>query len=236
MEIQFSFTFDIPQTSTNCNIPFPTIVKLSNQYVNSLFQAITIRDHETKGHTIRVTRIALNFARHLGFKDSDLINIQTGCILHDIGKLGVSDYILNKKGILTDEEMGEMKKHPSYARQILSSITVFSNSLDIPYYHHEKWDGTGYPEGLIGEDIPIFARLFAVVDVWDALLSDRPYRKAWKREDAESYIHQQSGRHFEPMIVGAFFEFIKKGVERPNIFGNLTYCNITDVANFCPLD
>lgn len=215
MDIQWLLTCETPQFPAGINIVYPSIIGLTNQYINSLFHAISIRDHETKGHTIRVTRMAVSFARYMGVPDHEIFNLQSGSILHDIGKLGVSDYILNKKGILTSEEMEEMKKHPYYAKKILSSMSVFANALDIPYFHHEKWDGSGYPEGLSGQKIPYNVRLFAVVDVWDALLSDRPYRKAWSRADAEEYLLLQSGKHFDPVFVEKFFNLMELKILSP---------------------
>jgi putative two-component system response regulator len=125
-------------------------------------------------------------------------------LLHDIGKLGVPDEILRKPGPLTDDEWASMRKHPQFAYDMLAPITYLHPALDIPYCHHEKWDGTGYPRGLKGNQIPLVARVFAVVDVWDAVTSDRPYRKAWPREEALAYIQEQSGKHIDPKMVNAF--------------------------------
>jgi putative two-component system response regulator len=128
--------------------------------------------------------------------------------LHDIGKMGVPDSIVHKTGTLTDEEWAIMRRHPQYAYELLSPIAYLRQALDIPWCHHEKWDGTGYPRGLKGEQIPLPARLFAVVDVWDALTTDRPYRKAWTREKAIEYIREQAGKHFDPKVVGIFIKEI----------------------------
>jgi HD-GYP domain-containing protein (c-di-GMP phosphodiesterase class II) len=132
-------------------------------------------------------------------------------MLHDIGKMGVPDSILLKPGRLTAAEWKLMKKHPVFAYEMLSSIKYLRPSIDIPYAHHEKWDGTGYPRGLAGEQIPLSARLFAVVDVWDALTSNRPYRAAWSRAKALKYIREQSGKHFDPVIVRIFLPIIETG-------------------------
>ena len=134
--------------------------------------------------------------------------MRRGALLHDIGKMGVPDSILLKPGSLTPVEWTIMRQHPRYAYELLRPIIFLVHSLDIPYCHHEKWDGSGYPRGLKGEETPLAARLFAVVDVWDALISDRPYRPAWSRDQALSYIRDQSGRHFDPQAVEAFFEMI----------------------------
>jgi HD-GYP domain-containing protein (c-di-GMP phosphodiesterase class II) len=139
-----------------------------------------------------------------------MVHIRRGALLHDIGKLGVPDNILLKPGSLTDEEWVIMKKHPTLAYELLSPIDYLYPALDIPYCHHEKWDGTGYPRGLQAEQIPLAARIFALVDVWDALCSDRPYRPAWAKDKALEYIRSQSGKHFDPQIVEAFFALFDK--------------------------
>lgn len=167
-------------------------------------RAMDLRDEETEGHTQRVTDLTLQLARKLGITDDQLIHIRRGALLHDMGKLGIPDQILLKSGKLTDEEWVIMHKHPVYAYEMLSSIEYLCPALDIPYCHHEKWDGSGYPRGLKGEEIPLAARIFAVIDVWDALTSDRPYRKAWSREQTLEYIREQSGSHFDPQIVAVF--------------------------------
>ena len=136
--------------------------------------------------------------------ESKLIHIRRGALLHDIGKLGIPDSILFKPGKLTGEEWEIMQKHPEYAYEMLASIHYLKPALPIPYLHHEKWDGTGYPLGLRGEQIPLEARIFAVVDVWDALRSDRPYRKAWSVEKTLEHIRSLAGSHFDPSIVEAF--------------------------------
>ncbi len=167
-------------------------------------RALDLRDEETEGHTRRVTEMALRLARRMGVSDGDLLHIRRGSLLHDIGKMGIPDAILLKPGPLTDEEWEIMRKHPVYAYELLSPIAFLRPALDIPYCHHEKWDGTGYPRGLKGEQIPLAARIFAVVDVWDALRSDRPYRKAWPVEKVRSHIVALSGTHFDEVVVEAF--------------------------------
>jgi HD-GYP domain-containing protein (c-di-GMP phosphodiesterase class II) len=141
--------------------------------------ALDLRDKETEGHTQHVTEMTVQFARTFGLGEAELVQVRWGALLHDMGKMGVPDGILLKPGPLTDKEWIIMKKHPDFAYEMLSPIRYLRQALDIPYCHHEKWDGNGYPRGLKGEQIPLAARVFAVVDVWDALLSDRPYRKAW---------------------------------------------------------
>jgi PAS domain S-box-containing protein/putative nucleotidyltransferase with HDIG domain len=166
--------------------------------------ALDLRDKETEGHTQRVTELTLRLARALGVGGEALVHIRRGALLHDIGKMGVPDRILHKPGPLTPEEQAIMRQHPVFAYEMLSRIEYLRPALDIPYCHHEKWDGTGYPRGLKGEEIPLAARIFAVLDVWDALTSDRPYRPAWTREQAVGYLREQAGKHFDPRIVEVF--------------------------------
>jgi HD-GYP domain-containing protein (c-di-GMP phosphodiesterase class II) len=167
-------------------------------------RAMDLRDRETEGHSQRVTEISVRLAIMMGVPDADLVQVRRGALLHDIGKLGVPDQILLKPGKLTDEEWVIMRGHPLLAHDLLSPITYLNPALDIPYCHHEKWDGTGYPRRLKGEEIPLSARVFAVADVWDALGSDRPYRPAWPREKIVAYMREQSGLHFDPRILAAF--------------------------------
>ena len=166
--------------------------------------ALELRDHETEGHTRRTTELTVRIAQAMGIKDNDIVHIYRGALLHDIGKMGVPDSIMLKPGPLTDEEWVSMRKHPQYAFDMLAPIAYLRQALDIPYCHHEKWDGTGYPRGLKGEQIPLTARIFAIVDVWDALTSDRPYRKAWTKEKALEHIREQAGSHFDPKVVEIF--------------------------------
>ena len=170
--------------------------------------ALELRDHETQGHAQRVTELTLQLARDLDLSDEDLVNVRRGTLLHDIGKMGIPDQILLKPGPLTDNEWEIMRQHPVYAHDMLSQIPYLRPALEIPYCHHERWDGTGYPRGLAEEEIPISARIFAVVDVWDALCSDRPYRKAWTKEKALTHIEQEAGAHFDPRIVESFLSLI----------------------------
>ncbi len=166
--------------------------------------ALDLRDRETKGHTQRVTEMTLKLARMAGLSEIELRHVKHGALLHDIGKMGIPDNILLKEHDLTGEEWEIMRRHPVYAYEMLSPIEYLRPALDIPYCHHEKWDGTGYPRGLAGERIPLPARLFAVVDVWDALRSDRPYRQGWSEDRVLEYIQSQSGTHFDPYTVDLF--------------------------------
>lgn len=166
--------------------------------------ALELRDAETKGHSQRVTDITLRLARKIGIKEDELVNAYRGALLHDIGKMGIPDSILLKPGPLNDEEWEIMHQHPVYAYRLLSPIDYLRPALDIPYCHHEKWDGTGYPRGLKGEQIPLVARIFTVVDVWDALSSYRPYRPALPEEQVYIYLQEQVGISFDPEMVDVF--------------------------------
>lgn len=168
--------------------------------------ALEMRDRETEGHSQRVTAMTLKLARAMGISGEDLVHLRRGTTLHDIGKMAIPDHILLKSGPLTDHEWEIMRQHPSFAYKLLSDVPFLRPALDIPYCHHEKWDGTGYPRALKGDQIPLSARIFAIIDVWDALLSDRPYRSAWTEEQTRAYIQEQSGKHFDPQVVAAFFE------------------------------
>lgn len=171
-------------------------------------RALDLRDRETEGHTQRVTDLTLRMAQRMGMDEQQLTHLRRGALLHDIGKMGIPDSILLKPGSLDDAEWEIMRKHPQYAYDMLYPILYLRPALEIPYYHHEKWDGCGYPHGLSGERIPLAARVFAVADVWDALTSDRPYRPAWSKEKALEYIRSQAGSHFDPQVVKIFFEII----------------------------
>ncbi len=166
--------------------------------------ALELRDRETEGHSRRVTEMTVALAKRFGIHGIDLERVRHGALLHDIGKMGIPDSILLKTGPLSDEELQIMRRHPAIAKDFLSKLRFLNRSLDIPYSHHEKWDGTGYPQGLSGADIPLPARLFAVVDVWDALSSDRPYRSAWPEDRVREHLISLSGSHFDPEAVEAF--------------------------------
>jgi putative nucleotidyltransferase with HDIG domain len=190
--------FEQLQRSTN------DILQAYDATIEGWSRALDLRDKETEGHTQRVTRMTIELARALGMPEEQLVHVRRGALLHDIGKLGVPDAVLLKPGPLTDEEWVLMKQHPALAYGMLSPIDYLRPAMDIPWCHHEKWDGSGYPRGLAGETIPLAARIFSVVDVWDALMSDRPYRPSWTRERAIEYIRTQSGVDFEPRIAAEF--------------------------------
>jgi putative nucleotidyltransferase with HDIG domain len=182
-------------------------ISLVQSYDNTLegwAMALEYRDLETEGHSRRVTDLTLRLAKQMGMREADLPHVRRGALLHDVGKMGIPDKILLKPGPLSEEEWVVMRNHPEYAHQMLRHIDFLRPALEIPYCHHEKWDGSGYPRGLKGDEIPLAARIFAVVDVWDALLSDRPYREAWPVEKAFEYVKEQSGKHFDPAVVEAF--------------------------------
>jgi len=172
-------------------------------------RALELRDRETEGHARRVVELTLQLARAMGISGMDLVHIRRGALLHDVGKMGVPDRILQKPGPLDDVEWKIMRQHPVYSFEWLSPISYLRPALDIPHYHHERWDGAGYPDGLSGEQIPLAARIFAIVDVWDALRSDRPYRSAWSQEKTIMHIKKQSGLHFDPQVVEAFLELME---------------------------
>ncbi len=183
-------------------------------------RALDLREKETADHSYRVSEITLLLARTMGVDESQLQHIRRGALLHDIGKVGIPDAILLKNAQLTDDEWLMMKKHPVYSYELLRSISYLLPAVDIPHYHHEKWDGTGYPQGLSREEIPLAARIFAVVDVWDALRSVRPYRSAWENEAVLDYLRSHSGTHFDPAVVAAFLSILEQNppewIERPN--------------------
>jgi putative nucleotidyltransferase with HDIG domain len=168
-------------------------------------RALDLRDKETEGHTQRVTALTQRLARVMGVGEDDMIHITRGALLHDIGKMAIPDGILLKPGDLTPEEREMIQKHPIYAYEMLNPIKFLRPALDIPYCHHEKWDGSGYPRGLQGISIPFAARIFSVVDVWDALIYDRPYRRGLPPSNVKKMITEKSGSHFDPRVVEAFF-------------------------------
>jgi len=174
-------------------------------------KALELRDQVTEGHTRRVTELTVALARTMGVPERDLIHIRRGALLHDIGKMGIPDSILHKRGSLTPEEYAIMKKHTVFAYEMLYPIEFLRPALEIPYCHHERWDGSGYPRGLKGIQIPLSARLFSVVDVWDALTSNRPYRSSWTEEKALTYLLRQAGKQFDPFVVQGFTYMIQSG-------------------------
>lgn len=191
------------------------LADLTSAYDSTLegwVRALDLRDKETIGHTQRVAMIVVRFALELGVSGDELVNIRRGALLHDIGKMGIPDYILNKAGPLTESERQIIERHPQYAYELLQPIAYLKPALAIPYSHHERWDGTGYPLGLKGEQIPLAARIFSVVDVWDALGSTRTYREKWNSQEMLDYLEQQSGKKFDPSIVKTFIDLYKRNL------------------------
>ena len=188
------------------------LLRAYNATIEGWSRALDLRDKETEGHTVRVTEMTIELAREMGIAESELVHVRRGALLHDIGKLGVPDDVLLKPAPLSPDEWTIMRRHPQYARDLLAPIDFLAPALDIPLSHHERWDGTGYPQGLRGEEIPLVARIFAVVDVWDALRSDRPYRPALPDEAVIEYLRSSSGTQFDPHVVDTFLALLARQV------------------------
>ncbi len=194
-------------------------IELSLAYESTIegwSRAMDLRDRETEGHTLRVTEVTERLARTMGIGNTELVHIRRGALLHDIGKMGVPDAILHKPGPLTAAEWEIMRRHPQFAYDMLSPIAYLRQALDIPYCHHEKWDGSGYPRGLAGKHISLAAQLFAVVDVWDALRSARPYRAAWSERKVLKHISSLAGTHFDPQVVAVFLKVVSDNAPCPH--------------------
>ena len=170
--------------------------------------ALDMRDRATEGHSRRVTDLTVRLARKMGVSEADCVHIRRGALLHDIGKMGIPDSILRKPAPLSPDEWAIMQRHPEHARQLLAPIEYLAPAMDIPYCHHEKWDGTGYPRGLKGEEIPLAARVFAAVDVWDAIRSERPYSGAWSNEKSLAHLRSIAGTHLDPSVTAMFIELL----------------------------
>ena len=205
---QLAIAIDKLNMVSNLRLSNENLMRAYQQTLEGWSRAMDLRDQETENHTQRVTALTIKLAERAGFSGEELLQIRRGALLHDIGKLGVPDEILLKEGSLTDDEWKVMRQHPEQARILIEPISYLRPAMNIPYSHHEKWDGSGYPQRLRGEEIPIEARIFSVVDVWDALTSDRPYRKALSAEVAARYIREQSGHHFDPQIVDLFLDLL----------------------------
>lgn len=207
---QASIAIESAQLFDNLQRSNTRLVGAYDATIEGWSRALDLRDKETEGHTLRVTEMTVALAGLAGFTDEQLLHVRRGALLHDIGKMGVPDHILLKPEALTDDEWEKMRLHPVFAYELLHPIDYLHLALAIPHYHHEKWDGTGYPDGLAGEAIPLEARLFAVVDVWDAITHDRPYRPAWPEEQAIQHIRDGAGGHFDPQAVELFLEYLNQ--------------------------
>jgi response regulator RpfG family c-di-GMP phosphodiesterase len=207
---QAAIAIDSSQLFENLQRSNQELIQAYDTTLEGWARALELRDRETEGHTRRVTELTMRLSRYIGVNDSEMVNIYRGVLLHDIGKMGVPDHILKKKGTLTEEEWAEMRQHPVYAYNLLWPISFLRRVLDIPYCHHEHWDGSGYPRGLKGEQIPLAARIFSVVDNWDALLSDRPYRSAWPVEKVKAHLRKTAGTLLDPRIVEIFLSMIEQ--------------------------
>jgi len=173
-------------------------------------RTLDLRDNVTEDHTLRTADLTVKLAETMGVTGEALVHIRRGALLHDIGKMAVPDSILKKPNPLTEDEWEIMRKHPEYAFDLLEPISFLRTAVDIPFCHHERWDGTGYPRSLRGEEIPLAARIFSVVDVWDALNTDRPYRQKWIEKETFRYISDQAGLRFDPTVIAAFFKLMGK--------------------------
>ncbi len=203
--------------------------KFYDETIEGWARALELRDKEMQGHAQRVVHFTIELAKRYGVPDNELINIRRGALLHDIGKIAIPDPILFKPGPLTEDEWIVMRKHPVHAYEMLSPITFLQGSLDIPYCHHEHWDGSGYPRGLSGEEIPLAARIFTIIDVWDALSSDRCYRPAWKTDEIQEYIIDQSGKLFDPNITPTFLRMLNEINT-----GEIDTCKNSEISKIVP--
>lgn len=210
---QASIAIDNARLFSDLQTSHQQLIRAYDATLEGWSRALELRDQDTQGHTRRVTEMTVRLARAMGVPENQIEHIFRGAMLHDIGKMAIPDHVLKKPGELNEEENTIIQQHPEKAYEMLSSIEFLHPALDIPRYHHEKWDGSGYPYGLKGEEIPLAARIFAVVDVWDALRSKRPYRQAWSEEDISIYLKEQAGKHFDPAVVDTFLKLLQ---EHPN--------------------
>lgn len=187
------------------------VVRAYDETIEALSFALDLKDKETTWHSKRVTELAVKIAKTMGLEEDQIVQLRRGAMIHDVGKMGIPDSILLKPGALSEEESAIMRRHPSYAHEMLSKIKYLEPALEIPYCHHERWDGSGYPRGLKGELIPLSARIFMVADVLDSLTSDRPYRNAWTHDDAVAEIKKERGRLYDPAVVDVVVELAARG-------------------------
>lgn len=191
------------------------VVRTWEATLEGWIRAVDLRDGETEGHSRRVVDLAVRLAEELGLEGEPLVHIRRGALLHDVGKMALPDSVLLKAGELDGADQALMRMHPEYAWRMLNGIDFLRPALDIPYCHHERWDGTGYPRGLREEEIPLSARLFAVVDVWDALRYDRAYKAGWAADRVREHLSAGAGTHFDPQVVPAFLRVLDRSGEAP---------------------
>ena len=206
---QAALAYDLYHTFSDLQKVKQNLANNYNATLETWSKSMELTNIESRGHIQRVTNQTLKLAKELGINENELPNIERGALLHDIGKLGILDEILLKKEKLTDSEWHEIEKHPVIAKDLLSGVNLLKDAIDIPFSHHENWDGSGYPQGLKGEAIPLAARIFAVVETYDALLSDKPYRKAWTKDKAIDYLKEKKGKKFDPKIIDTFLSTLK---------------------------
>ncbi len=206
---------DVPATQESKTTPLQdtqrAMVELTLAYdatIEGFARALDLREREGEGHSLRVAELAVQLGRAMGLDAAPISHLKRGAFLHDIGKMGIPDSVLQKTSALTDEERALIRKHPQLAYDLLLPIAYLYPAIDIPYSHHEKWDGSGYPQGLKGGKIPMAARIFAVVDTWDAMMTVRPYRPAWSKHEVLEYIQEESGTSFDPKVVEAFLKIV----------------------------
>jgi putative two-component system response regulator len=197
---------------TNLQLMLHSVTDAYDATIEGWVKALDLRDRETEEHSVRVAGLTRSLAKRFGFGEPELTQIYRGAVLHDIGKLGVPDSILQKTDALTAEERSAMQRHPEFAYEMLSKIGYLAQSIDIPYCHHERYDGKGYPNGLHGDDIPLTARLFSVIDVYDALRFDRPYRRGWEENKVIDYLRAESGLAFDPRVVDEFVAMLEEQI------------------------
>ena len=194
--------------STQLKLMLKTLEAGYDATIEGWVKALDLRDRETEEHSIRVAHLTRDLAKFMGIDEAELTHIYRGALLHDIGKLGIPDSILQKAGALDDEERALINRHPEFAARMLAEVSYLNRAAEIPYAHHERWDGQGYPNGLAGEEIPLSARIFSVVDVYDALRFDRPYRKGWPEDRVMEHLREGAGTQFDPLVVDAFLNML----------------------------
>ncbi len=185
------------------------VLRAYNATVDGWVRLLALKDKDASGHARRVADLTVKLARQQDYTGLSMRQVYWGALLHDIGKLAVPDEIINKPGKLSEEEWQVVRQHPKLGGDLVAGVDFLAPVADIPYHHHERWDGSGYPNGLLTKQIPLIAQIFSIVDVWDSLLSRRPYRLAWSRVEARDYISSQAGGAFDSRLVARFFQVIK---------------------------